>query len=331
MKPNGYSQYRGRKTWLNYLLSVLVVLLALALVVSLAALLLFPDRVRGWIGLPSAAPSPIPSDELSDILVVESAAPSSTPAPTPSPAASMSPRRSAPLGLVSVSAEKLLDGSARSSLKSSQGLVLSVKTAAGQWLEEAFSAANAEAPYVAAYLSCFADDAAAASHPDWALKTAAGDAYADERGISWLDPANADVQADLIDRCKTLAGQGFDEIILGNCAYPSSDLARSSELTTFCRALKSALDELGYEGRLSIVSTKDVFEASADAVTGQTLSAVAECFERVYLSGAIRWKSGTNVYRLLQNAGFEGTAGDIVTLVSRPISASYAWAVLEEN
>lgn len=343
MKPNGYSQYRGRKTWLHYLLAALAVILALALVLAVVALLLFPDRVRQLIDLPqdTLSPSPIPSDELEDLIVIE---PSATPSPSPAP--SMSPRRDAPLGLVSASVDALLDGSAGTPLKSGQGIVVAMKPASGQLpfvlnqapasvsssdvtLAEQFRSANAALPYSAAYVSCFLDQAVSQERWDLALKSSGIQTpWLDEAGNAWLDPANEEVQAYLIALCRELAGLGFDEIIFDHAAFPAEEFAHSQTLTDFYLALAAALEDLGYQGRLSIVSTKDVFERSADAATGQTLESVAACFERVYLSGSIRWNSGTNVYRLLQNAAFRGTAKDVVTITTRSISASYAWAVL---
>lgn len=349
MKARGYSQYRGRKTWLHYVLSALAVILALALVAAVVALLAFPDQARQLLpALPSAEPTPIPSDELDDILVIEpSSAPSSAPSPTPTP--SMSPRRAAPLGLVSVGADALLGGSAAQILQSGQGAVVAMKPASGKLpfvldsapdaangsdrsAAETFRQANASLNYSVAYVSCFLDEAVTDADPSLALKASGVQTpWLDEEGRAWLDPANETVQAYLIALCESLAGMGFDEILLDHAGYPAASLADADALTAFYASLRAALDALGYQGRLSVVSTQDVFERSADAATGQTLSAVARRFERVYLAAGIPWSSGTNVYRLLQGAGFTGSTGDIVTVVKKPISASYAWAVLTEG
>lgn len=350
MKARGYSQYRGRKSWLHYVLAALAVILALALIVAVLALLFFPDRVREVLSLPQSAASapPLPSDALDDILVVEpSATPSPTPLPTPAP--SMSPRRDTPMGLVSTTPEALRSGDAPGALKAQQGAVTAMKPASGRLpfllngapaavsaedvtLAEQYRAANAALDYSAAYVSCFLDEAVAAENPALTLKApGALTPWLDEAGHAWLDPANEEVQRYLIALCQELAGLGFDEIILDNAGYPDGELAQPEVLSGFYAALSAALSDLGYNGRLSVIATKDVFEKSVDAATGQSLSAVAQCFERVYLSGSIRWSSGTNVYRLLQNADFQGTTRDVVTVTTKPISASYAWAVLPQD
>lgn len=350
MKPRGYAQYRGRKSWLHYVLSALAVILALALIAAVLALIFFPERFRALLDLPQATASqaPLPSDALDDILVVE---PSSvpTPTPTPTPKPSMAPRRETTLGLVTLTPEELLSGEGGDKLKSQQGAVIAMKPASGQLpfllngapaavsaddttLARQYRTANAALDYSAAYVSCFLDEAVAAKNPALTLKTpGAQTPWLDGGGNAWLDPANEEVQGYLIALCKELAGLGFDEIILDNAAYPDPALAQPEMLTALYAALKAELEDLGYAGRLSVVATQDVFEQELDAATGQSLSAVAESFERVYLSGSIRWRSGTNVYRLLQNAGFQGTTKDVVTITTKPISASYAWAVLPQE
>lgn len=107
----------------------------------------------------------------------------------------------------------------------------------------------------------------------------------------------------------TLAGLGFDEILLKGVT--GTDAANARE----------ALDALGYLGRLSAVAEKAPFQN--DTALGQAL---AQYFDRVYVPGG-NW-GGFNLYKYLKDNGFRGSTADIVTTVSKPISANYSWASL---
>lgn len=107
----------------------------------------------------------------------------------------------------------------------------------------------------------------------------------------------------------TLAGLGFDEILLTGVTEDNAAQPRK------------VLSDLGYLGRLSAAAEKSPFQDNT--ALGQ---AIAQHFDRVYVPGG-NW-GGFNLYKYLKDNGFQGSTADIVTVVSKPISANYAWAVL---
>lgn len=119
-----------------------------------------------------------------------------------------------------------------------------------------------------------------------------------------LAPGDAD--AELLT---TLARLGFDEILL--TGVTEANAAKPREVLT----------DLGYLGRLSVVAEKAPFQE--DTALGR---AIAEHFDRVYVPGG-NW-GGFNLYKYLKDNGFRGSTADIVTTVSKPLSANYSWAIL---
>lgn len=113
------------------------------------------------------------------------------------------------------------------------------------------------------------------------------------------------------DLLTTLAGLGFDEILLTGTDNTLTDTPRVT------------LDNLGYQGRLSAVAEKAPFQN--DTALGRLY---AGQFDRVYVPGG-NW-GGLNLYQYLKNNGFRGSTADIVTTVTGPISANYAWAILPQ-
>lgn len=111
------------------------------------------------------------------------------------------------------------------------------------------------------------------------------------------------------DQLEALAGLGFDEILLQGVEETNADAPRK------------ALDNLGYLGRLSVVGESAPF--LNDTSLAQTL---AKEFDRVYVPGG-GWGE-FNLYSYLKGHEFRGTTADIVTVVSKPLTANYAWAVL---
>lgn len=143
-----------------------------------------------------------------------------------------------------------------------------------------------EGVYTAALVSCLRDDAVTAYAPDLALQRQSGSPWRDGEGGGWLDPAREEVQAYLSGICGELAGLGFDEIILTDCAYPTAGPLsalrpypdRSAVLEAFCRRLEEDLAE--YPVRLSVVGCGDY--AQADSLSGQSAAVLASFPGRVW-------------------------------------------------
>ncbi len=121
--------------------------------------------------------------------------------------------------------------------------------------------------------------------------------------------------------CQTLASRGFDEVIL-TLAEESS--ASDADIIAFYGDLKDALADYHFNGRVSIVGEKAPFQN--DTALGRAMAAQ---FDRVYVPGG-NW-NGFNLYKYLKDNGFTGTTADIVTTVTKPISANYSWAILPQT
>lgn len=140
--------------------------------------------------------------------------------------------------------------------------------------------------YCVALVSCLRDDTLAGYQPELALQRVSGSPWRDAGGGAWLDPASEEVQAYLGGICAELAGLGFDEIVLTDCAYPSegplSTLKpypdRAKVLETFCRGLEEDLAQ--YSVKLSVVGCADY--AQADNLSGQTAAVLASFPGRVW-------------------------------------------------
>lgn len=320
-----YSTYRGRKSWLRRILIAIVILLVIALAAAIVGLFVLPNYVvytpngpqlvlpffGGGKATPAPAPTPDVTGDPAVIIDVPDPTPEPTPEPTPIP--EMLPRRDAPLGLTSYEFPRLLDGAAKESLAAKRGAIFNMTESYHPPEEgedpDAIRAANQDLPYSAAWVSCFG----AAGTPE---------AYGEER----------------IERCKTMAGLGFDEIIVANTDYSAwleangdnyqGVTADEAQVTAFYADLRAALDDLGYQGYLSVVCTdKEAFTKGLSG-GGQSGEAVAQYFDRVYVPGG-NW-NGFNLYKYLKDNGFRGSTADIVTVVSKPISSNYSWAVLPE-
>lgn len=323
---NPYSTYRGRKSWLRRILMAIVILLFIALAAAIVGLFVLPDYVEytsdggaklvlpffgGGKGKETPAPTPDVTVDPTDI-VIETPPPTPTPSPSPTSKPVLYPRRDVTLGLVDYQLPRVLDGSAKESLAAGRGALVDMTDSDGRLLDgidpDELRAANQTLPYSAAIVSCFGADGTP-------------DAYA----------------ADRIDWCLTLAGLGFDEIVLANADYTAHREAHGDDIhsvpvdeekvTGFYQDLRTALDDLGYEGRLSVVCAKDTFQNGVSA-GGQSGEAVAQIFDRVYVPGG-NW-GGFNLYKYLKDNGFRGSTADIVTTVGKPISANYSWAILPQ-
>ncbi len=296
-----YSAYRGRKSWGRRILIALAVILAIALVLAVAAAVILPNYIvytdegpRVVLPLfggsqPTAAPTPTPSEEPSQepAVVVESVTP--TPAPTPTPVP-MEPRREPTLGLLTFSLDKLVDGSAAMELKADQGAVFDM-TSADLTDRGAFLDGNRNLPYSAAYLNL------------------AWSALEEEDHQAFVDGA--------AEKCVQLAQVGFDELIFSE-AVPADDGAALVELY---KAVKTALDDAGYKGRLSLALDQALFAQTYDETLIPT---VAQTFERLYFRHTLKEK---NRSALTEN-GFAADGYTLVTVVRGAANLNYAWAVL---
>lgn len=321
MARNPYGSYRGRKSWGKRILIGIVVVLVIALILAVVGVVFLRDHIvytdhgieftlsfgkKESPAPESVSPSPPPSQSE---FVIETPSPSPSPSPSATLRPEMAPRRDAPLGLVGAELSALLDGTAADALSDGRGAIFDM------YQDGLFDDANGETirennlalSYSAALVRC-----------DW-----------------HLEPGEDTYREKLVDRCAYLAGLAFDELVLVECGYPqnSPNSATAEEMNDFYARTREKLDELGYQGRLSVVCFRDTIVSGTDATTHQTLTAVAQHFDRVYFPSGISWPAGTNLYALLKDAaGEEGAfaqsgAGDIVT-VTRGSLSNYSWAIL---
>ena len=76
--------------------------------------------------------------------------------------------------------------------------------------------------YLAAYITCFADDRATEAFPQNAVTTQSGSVWIDSSGHAYIDPYSdmaREYLCDIIDSC---ARAGFDMVILDGLAFPTS-------------------------------------------------------------------------------------------------------------
>ena len=139
--------------------------------------------------------------------------------------------------------------------------------------------------YTVAQVSCLRDSALVREEPGLSLHRVSGSPWLDESRQGGLDPAQPQVQSDLIGLCRELAQLGFDEILLTDCGFPTQgdlDSLRAVEekeetLETFCRQLQGALADTPVT--LSVMGQRD--SVTADPVSGQTTALLAT-FGRVW-------------------------------------------------
>lgn len=299
MNYRPYSAYRGRKPWGRRILIALVVILAIALALAVAAAVILPNYIvytedGPRVVLPlfgggqeQSAQSASPSSSQEPAVVVESVEPSPSPSPTPQP---MEPRREPTLGLVLCRMENLVDGSAALELKADQGGVFDVTNA--DLIEEgAILDGNRNLPYSAAYQDL-----------EWS-------ALEGEDGQEFQNAT--------ADRCVLLARLGFDEIILSEAVPEDGGVA----LTQLYQAVKAALDEAGYQGRLSLVLSQELFDQTYDE---ELIPTVAQTFDRLYFRQTLKNRNRD----ALTDSGFAADGYTLVTVVRSAADLNYAWAVL---
>lgn len=122
----------------------------------------------------------------------------------------------------------------------------------------------------------------------------------------YLDAAQLEGE-ELAERCQALAALGVDELVVAG--------------DVDAKALREALPAETYHGYLSVVAGKFPFQN--DTAQGRDL---ARYCDRVYVPGG-DW-GGLNLYAYLTDNGFAGSHGDIVTIVTAPLSVSWSWAIL---
>lgn len=291
MARNPYGSYRGRASWGKRILIGIVVLLVIALILAVVGVVFLRDNIvytdHGIeFTLPFGKKEPTSTESVDPSpLPTESELVIETPTPSPSP----SPTAKPVMYPRRDTPLGLVPYGEETVLGSNQGAIFDM-TEASLTDGEGIRSQNLGLPYAAAYLRCGADGGE------------------DE---------------DFLARCQTLAGLGFDELVLDPT---DRDTAKADVLAGLYTKAKEALDELGYQGRLSCVCGRAAF--TDETMTAELLPTLALRVERVYAAAGESW-SGLNIYRTLKDLEFSGTQRDIVTVARSPLpSATYAWAVL---
>jgi hypothetical protein len=81
--------------------------------------------------------------------------------------------------------------------------------------------------YVIARVSVFEDSVFAKAHPEWALKTADGKLWGDQKGLFWMDPANKDVWDYEVAVAKDAFARGFDEVNFDYVRFPTDGATKA--------------------------------------------------------------------------------------------------------
>ena len=113
-------------------------------------------------------------------------------------------------------------------------------------VRQLISRAESAQMHLVAMMSCLNDSAYALSHTSEALAISGGALWMNSAGSYWLDPTNADVQNYLAGMIHQLEAMGFQEVILNNFSFPttdeivySSDSTRESMLQDAYKALEN--------------------------------------------------------------------------------------------
>lgn len=80
---------------------------------------------------------------------------------------------------------------------------------------------HSENIYAIGRLTVFQDPVLAAAKPEWAVQTAGGAVWKDNKGLAWMDPASSHVWDYNIAIAREAAGRGFDEINFDYIRFPS--------------------------------------------------------------------------------------------------------------
>lgn len=302
---NPYSTYRGRTNWLRRILIAIVILLVIALIAAVAGLFVLPNYVEYTPDGPRLVipffgggekPSPTPTQAV-DPNLGASQEPDDVifddPTPTPSPTANSLP--------------------VPDSLPPRRDAPLGLVGYAWPRLLDG----SAKESLAANRGAVFSIEEADFTQDGLSVQTAQDLPYA--AALVLYDPADSE---EVITTCTNLAALGFDELVL---RLDEGVTTTEAAQTKFYTDLRAAMDGVGFHGRLSAVCAKDTFLKGVDE-NGQSGQAVADSFDRVYVPGG-NW-NGFNLYKALKDMGFTGTTADIVTTVTKPISANYSWAIL---
>lgn len=87
--------------------------------------------------------------------------------------------------------------------------------------------------YVIARVSVFEDSIFAKAHPEWALKTADGKLWGDQKGLFWMDPANKNVWDYEVAIAKDAFARGFDEVNFDYVRFPTDGATKSIVFPTW--------------------------------------------------------------------------------------------------
>ena len=116
-------------------------------------------------------------------------------------------------------------------------------------VRQLISRAKSAQMHLIAMMSCLDDNAYALSHTSQALALSGGALWMNSAGSYWLDPTQKDVQDYLVSMITELESMGFDEVILNNFSFPTSDeivynsdSTRESMLQDAYKALEKAVE-----------------------------------------------------------------------------------------
>jgi len=291
----GYGSYRGRSDGgvLKAVIAILAVILLLAVAAffALKPYMVYSDDGTSYLDLPflnRQTPEPSSAPVIQTLIP----APTPTPEPTPPP----KPEKVLP---VSLPLEALLDGTAAELVAEGGGTaaVFDMKLESGElaWqsgnpiavrsgvsqrtseVNQALKAAAEEdAVYRIARISCFKDHTVTGANRSLAVMANNGDRWMDSDSIRWLSPANSEAREYIAALCVELAELGFDEILLDHAGYPvrgklryiqkdeAYDAERLEEvISAFYQELEEALE--GKEVALSAV-----YDPENTALSGQS-------------------------------------------------------------
>ena len=351
----GYQNYRGRRLTRDKLLIALLVLILLGACLFLAAqrFIVYNDDGSMRLELPFLQldlPMLLPEQEETDPppeeeppqtvdLVIEPPAEPAEPEaePEPEPPA-FGERRLVELEALPADAPALAE---TLSAAGANGFLCRVRDNTGRILfstptgqEKAVSAGEAETEQLrvlcaaegvaAARFNCFHDSYYAFVHmPEAAICQKNGYVWYDQQSYHWLDPSKEQARQYVITLAKECAELGFEELILEECAYPTSGnlhkidyskntMSKSEALALFLTELRAALEPYGT--KLSILLTEELILAGSDEESGQDLAALVPLVDAVYA------KTGdpAAVRERLAAAAGEGGAPVFVPLVEAP-------------
>ena len=192
--------------------------------------------------------------------------------------------------------------SGRLSYASAVGTAVSYDLCGAFDLKTEAAALKEKGIYLAAMVSCCADDLLASRNAPIALRTAYGGVFTDASGAMWLDPYSGTVRDYIGSICLELAEMGFDEIVLENLAHPVSEdpLVYSEAMTFdptpsigvsgFAVGLSARMAESG--AALSAVLSADTLHGGMADKTGQDAELFFKVFDRVCGPADSAWQYG---------------------------------------